>query len=43
MHSPALNNDKDPYELSVISEPSVGEAGDRVNVINYYVKVIEKL
>ena len=23
MHSPALNNDKDPYELSVTSEPSV--------------------
>ena len=22
--SPALNNDKDPYELSVTSEPSVG-------------------
>ena len=23
MHSPASNNDKDPYELSVTSEPSV--------------------
>ena len=23
MHSPALNIDKDPYELSVTSEPSV--------------------
>ena len=23
MHSPALNNDKDPYKLSVTSEPSV--------------------
>ena len=23
MHSPALNNDKDTYELSVTSEPSV--------------------
>ena len=27
MHSPALNNDKDPYELSVTSEPSVGGGG----------------
>ena len=27
MHSPALHNDKDPYELSVISEPSVEGGG----------------
>ena len=27
MHSPASNIDKDPYELSVTSEPSVGGGG----------------
>ena len=38
MHSPALNNDKDPYELSVRSEPSVlppsTGKGDKIKV-NY--------
>ena len=34
VHSPALNNDKDPYELSVTTEPSVPPpALNRVNSI----------
>ena len=45
MHSPALHNDKDPYELSVISEPSVegggGGAGAGLGLVvqpNYFLR-----
>ena len=36
MHSPASNNDKEPYELSVTSEPSVGGRGVNLNLDNVF-------
>ena len=33
MHSPASNNDKDTFELSVTSEPSVGWGVDEMQIM----------